>query len=217
MNIQEMKAAIAAKQAERNNSLAERIEMMQLSAQLKRLNDPKVLEAEASLGLVKDTTDFLNALINKCKEITLNVKVFNIKTNENRKWQPRKELRYGNHIALVTELLYGVQYACKEHKDLMLEATGLSTDLVESALNALGSPSYFNKHMDEIVEESSYDYQSFTQALTLLENQWGIIFNTLDFSEKKMEDYFISQANKADKEKKAHNKTTLIASNLISI
>ncbi len=212
-----MKAAIAAKQAERNNSLAERIEMMQLSSQLKRLNDPATLDAEANLAVVKDTTDFLTALIEKCKDITVNVKVFNVKTNENRKWLGRKELRYGNHIALVTEILYGVQYACKEHKDLMLEVAALNTDLIETALNALGSPSYFNKHTEEVVDEMPYDYQAFSQSLVLLENLWGITFNTLDFSEKKMSDYFISQANKADKEKKAHVKTTLIASNLISI
>jgi hypothetical protein len=217
MNIEQMKAAIAAKQAQRNNSLAERIEMMQLSAQLKRLDDPAVLEAEANLALVKDTTDFLTALINKCKEITLSVKVFNLKTNENRKWQPRKELRYGNHIALVSELLYGIQYAVKEHKDLMLEVTALSPDLVESALNALGQPSYWDKHSQLIRDEVPYDYDGFKQSLTLLENLWGVSFNTLDFSEKKMSDYFCAQANKAYKEEKENNATILIASNLISL
>jgi hypothetical protein len=217
MSLEEIRSLVAAKKAERNSSMEQRIEEIQLRTMYKRLTDPATLEAEAALAVVTQTTDLLKALISKCVDITTQVKVFNLKTNENRKWAPRKILSYGNHMALVTELLYGLQYAAKEHKSLMLEVTGLSEDLVESTISSLGSPAYYSQQSQEIVEEISYNYNSLMQNLSVLEGVLGVSLNLVDLTEKKMETYFTQQLNRAYQQEKEVLKTTLVSSNLINI
>jgi hypothetical protein len=217
MSLDEIRSLVAAKKAERNSTMAERIEEIQLRSMYKRLTDPATLEAEAALAIVTQTTDLLKALVSKCADITTQVKVFNLKTNENRKWAPRKILSYGNHMSLITELLYGLQYASKEHKPLMLEATGLSADLIESTISALGSPAYYSQQSQEVIEEIPYNYNSLMQNLSVLEGVLGVSLNLVDLTEKKMETYFTQQLNRAYQQEKETLKTTLISSNLINI
>ncbi len=184
--VAELRAKAEALRNGTNNEMALRMESLRLNAEINRLQDPKYLNALTKASMVKSTTDTLNAVINNCKGIIESMPIFNRTTGENRKWSTNRTVGYGNHIELLTNLLNGIQYSTAEHKQFMLELSGLDSDLIERTLQAFGNPAYYSINNDIVVEAQPYNYNELMECIALIEDKLGVVLNTTDLTEKRM-------------------------------
>lgn len=215
--VAELRAKAEALRNGTNNEMALRMESLRLNAEINRLQDPKYLNALTKASMVKSTTDTLNAVINNCKGIIESMPIFNRTTGENRKWSTNRTVGYGNHIELLTNLLNGIQYSTAEHKQFMLELSGLDSDLIERTLQAFGNPAYYSINNDIVVEAQPYNYNELMECIALIEDKLGVVLNTTDLTEKRMSQRFLLAEVRAKQAQVDAHKTTFVASGLLDL
>lgn len=212
-----LKAQVEAMRQSTNSDMSLRMESMRLTSEIKRMQDPKYLEALTKASMVKATTDRLNDVIDSCKAIIATMPIFNKSTGENRKWSTNRTMGYGNHIELLTNLLNGIQYSVQEHKPFMLELSGLDADLIERTLAAFGNPAYYSIHNDVVVDATPFDFDELQMCLSLIEDKLGVVLNTTELTEKRMHQRFLIAEVKAKQAQVDAHKTTFVSSGLLDL
>lgn len=215
--VAELRAKAEALRNGTNNEMALRMESLRLNAEITRLQDPRYLQALTKASMVKSTTNTINAVINNCKGIIESMPIFNRTTGENRKWSTNRTVGYGNHIELLTNLLNGIQYSTQEHKQFMLELSGLDSDLVERTLQAFGNPAYYSINNDIVVEAQPYNYNELMECIALIEDKLAVVLNTTDLTEKRMSQRFLLAEVRAKQSQVDAHKTTFVASGLLDL
>lgn len=149
------------------------------AAEIALLTNDKFLDAQVNQALRDQTTEHLTSLIDQCNGIVEANPVINRTLRQERKFNPSKRYGLGNQFALVSGLLSGIQYSVQEHASLMLEITGLSSDLIETTLQHLGQLPYYSVNYNEVVEGSVGNAAGLLDNILLIESILGI---TLDKS-----------------------------------
>lgn len=216
-NLETLKAQVEAMRSQTKSDMTMRMETMRLSSELRRLQDPRYLEALTKASMVKATTDSLNDTINSCKGVMATMPIYNRTTGENRKWSTNRTVGYGNHIELLSNLLNGIQYSTAEHKQFMLELANLDADLVERTLQAFGNPAYYSINNDLVVDAQPYNYVELMECLSLIEDKLGVVLNTTDLTEKRMGQRFLLAEVRAKQAQLDAHKTTFVASGLLDL
>ena len=216
-NLEALKVQLAEMRSQTQSEMSMRMESMRLTSELRRLQDPKYIEALTKASLVKATTDSLNDAIANCKSIIESMPIYNRTTGENRKWSTNRTVGYGNHIELLTNLLNGIQYSTVEHKQFMLQMTGLDADLIERTLQAFGNPSYYSINNDLVVDAQPYNYNELMECLSLIEDKLGVVLNTTDLTDKRMSQRFLLAEVRAKQAQSDAHKTTFVSSGLLDL
>lgn len=167
-NIQDMKAQLEAIKAEAAQAVAEKIEAAKIQAEINRLTNTKLQDAMVRQQLKEDTTKRLEDLFMQCESIVEGNPVMNAKTKQVRTFNASRRYGLGNQITLVSGLLTGILYSVQEHKDMMLAVTGLTADLVESAVEAFGSLPYYSENYSVVVEGVPADADVLKNTLELV-------------------------------------------------
>lgn len=170
MTLQEVRNTYETKTKQVLDARAEKKEISRLMAKIEILNNAGIENAMVNAAIRKDTTTKLEHLDNVCKEIVASMPIYSKTTKENRKWNPSRQYGISNQIALLTGILSGIQYSASEHREQMLAVTGLDSDIIESALEAFGSPSYYSKNYGIVIPEVPYDIEKINENLAMLEN-----------------------------------------------
>lgn len=144
------------------------------------------------------TTDRLTTLDSLCERVTTEMPIFNSRTRENRKWRPSKVYNLGKHVELITGLCSGIQYSAAEHKVQMLAGTGISADLVDDVVNSMGSPAYYNKNYDIVMDEKPYNFDKLNRSLKLIANKLDLDADFSMFTEDTMKARFEAARVNAD-------------------
>ena len=108
--------------------IANKIEVITLTAQIERANNPVLCEAIAAADISEMTSNKLKTIEMACEQIITAMPETNRRTRENYKWNPRREYGLGLHVQALTGLLNGVQYSSQKHKPQLLAVLGLSED-----------------------------------------------------------------------------------------
>lgn len=172
--VEQLRAQLTTKQAETAAVVSEAIEVAKLTAKLSMLDNTKLQTARVHASIKKDTTSKLEKLDAMCAEVVTAMPIFNKTTKENRKWNPSRSYGLGNQLAILTGILSGIQYSANEHKVQMLAITGLDADIIESTLEAFGSPAYYSKNYGVVVEEVPYDLPTIEANLAIIEDALDI-------------------------------------------
>lgn len=138
------------------------------------MSNERFQDALVSQMMREESTGKLQSLINMCSTIVSDNKVYSKTTRQERVWKPIRVFGYGNQFTLISELLNGIQYSVQEHSTLMLAATGLSADLIERMLAAIGNTSYYSTTYATIVQGTPPNIPELLQCVELLEYSLGI-------------------------------------------
>ena len=179
MTIEALRQQAAEAVAAAKARVTEQFEVIQLNATIARATSSAVLTATANIQAAEATSNKLRNLEAICEQTITSMPSYNSKTRENRKWMPTRQYGLGNQITALTGLLSGIQYAASVHKPYLLASTGLSEDLIESTLEALGATPYYSNNYGCIIEGSSYDLPKLLDNLQVIES---ILDITLDKS-----------------------------------
>ena len=170
----DIKARLEQARAEAVKKMQERIENAKMKAELALLTNKKFQNAMVSQAIREQTTKKLNELNLICSKIVSDNPVYSRTLGQDRKWSPSKSYGFGNQFAELSGLLTGIQYSVSEHNELLLAATGLSPDLIERTLEALGSLPYYSTSYNEIVDGIRTNVVELLECITLVEQALSI-------------------------------------------
>lgn len=179
--------------------IKERLEAKLQERQMAMLNNDRFIDAKVNAQIKEHTTETLKALEAQCEDIIASTPIMNRQTRENRKWNPSRQYGYGNQMAILSGLLTGIQYSAREHKEQLLALTGLSEDLIEQTIEALGQPAYYSMNYDTVVEETPVNLELLMSSIALIEDALNIQLDTGKLNQRTITAKFDSERLKAEK------------------
>jgi hypothetical protein len=178
MNIEELKAEVAAKVAANILRVTEAAEVARLKATLTLESSEALFNARVRLEASGQETAKLQQLVDECAAIVSTVPIHNAKTRANRVWAATHKYNYGAQVDLMYQLATGILYSCQEHKQLLLAHTGIDLAVVEQTVAAFGNPTYYSRNHNVVVDAKAYDVTLVQETLQIMQSQLGAIVDT---------------------------------------
>ena len=178
MNVTQLKAKVKAAQKANADKIAKEALKATLEATLKLEGSKELFNAKVKLAVVSNNTKQLQDAVDKCAAIIEASPVHNRKTGANRVWSPSGRFSFGAQINLMYQLASGIMYSATEHKTLLLVCSGLDDQLIEQFMEAFGSPAYYSRNTNAIVEAKPYDIDMVLSTASLMQSQLGVIVDT---------------------------------------
>ena len=197
--------------------VSEGLAVARLTAQIKMLDNPNLVKARVKAMLRQEVTDKLTSLNNQCEALIASMPIYSSRTKQERKWNPSKQYGLGNQVALLTGLLSGIQYSASEHKVQLLALTGLNEDVIESTLEAFGSPAYYSNNYGIVIDESPFDIDAIRDNVILLEQALNITLDDSKLTPSFMRAKFITARSLAEKTAASAATTVSLSHQLVQI
>ncbi len=178
MNITKLKAQLKAAQKANEKKIAAAAEANSLTAQLKLESSVSLFNAKVALATVGTQTQMLQTLVDECGALVDATPVHNNKTKANRKWSGSRRFQFGSQIDLMYQLATGILYACAEHKQLLLAHTGLSLELLEQVVESFGTPTYYSRNFNSIVEAKPYNVERACATVEVMQSELAVVVDT---------------------------------------
>lgn len=198
MNIEQLKAQVKAKQEANAAKIREAAEVARLEATLKLESSDALFNARVKVEAAAQQTNTLKTLVDECAGIIAVNPVDNKNTRANRVWAGSRRFAYGTQIDLMYQLATGILYSCAEHKELLLAHTGLNGELVEQFVEAFGTPMYYSRNHNEIVEAKPYDLDRVTSVVDVMQSELGVVVDTTKLTANGFELEFTKAENRAN-------------------
>jgi hypothetical protein len=197
MNIELLKAKLEAQVEANAARVKDAVEVIRLEAKLALETSEQLFNARVRLEASAAVTRKLDSLVKECEALVASMPVHNPKTRENRKWAGGHRYAYGTQVDLAYNLATGILYACQEHKQLLVAHTGLDVQLLQEIVEAFGSPAYYSRMNNSIVDERPADIYRLHNALTVLQSDLGVSIDTKALNEQTVTLEFLRAQNNA--------------------
>lgn len=191
MNIEQLKAKVAAITAANVEKIREAAEIARLTATIKLESSEGLFNAKVALAANGQQTEALQTLVNECAEIVAGVPVHNPKTRANRIWAGSHRYNYGTQIDLMYQLATGILYSCHEHKQLLLAHSGLNLELLEQFTKSFGSPMYYSRTYHSIVEAKMYNIELLKSTVDVMQSELSVVIDTTGINADNLELEFV--------------------------
>ena len=197
VNIEELKAKVAAAQEATRKRVQEAAEVARLEATLKLETSETLFDARVRLAANGAQTERLQALVNECAGIVTSIPIHIPKTRTNRVWSGSHRYNFGTQLDLMYQLATGILYSCQEHKQLLLSHTGLNLEVLEQLQKAFGTPSYYSRNYNSIVEARDYNFEQVQAVLEVMQSELGVVIDTSEVTRDNFEHEFVRAENTA--------------------
>lgn len=205
LNIEELKAQVAAAKTEAEKQIKEATEVAILKAQLALETNPALIKAKAHMAFIGQQTAKLEQMVKECEAIVVSMPIHNPKTRDNRVWNGAHRYTFGTQIDLMYQLASGIQYSCAEHKQLLIAHTGLNQELIEQFLKGFGMPTYYSRSNHAIVEAKPYNLAQVKDAVDIMQSVLEISVDTSELTEENFQYEFERAKSTADEALKQAN------------
>lgn len=177
INIEQLRAEVAKTVEANMKRVRAAAEIARLEATLKLESSEDLFQAKVKLAAQGADTAKLQQLVDECAGIVASVPVHNHKTRDNRVWAGSHKYGYGTQVDLMYNLATGILYACQEHKQLLLAHTGLDLELCQQMVEAFGTPTYYSRNYNSIVEAKPYDFDAVKATVAVMQSQLGVVID----------------------------------------
>ena len=161
--------------------------MEQRKLQAKQARPSETVErVYTNIALANETVTKLKELEAACASIVQALPLQDRTAREIRKWRPVRVYRMGLELELLSGLVTGIKYAANEHRELMLQATGLSEVLIDALNDAIGQRPYYSQTTGQVVEGKLFDVKTFKELVMLLEDELNVLFDLSSITEAKV-------------------------------
>lgn len=178
MNITQLKAKVKAAQKASSLKIAEAAQKATLEATLALESNKALFEAKVKLAVISQHTKKLQNLVDECSAIVDSTPITNPKTRSTRVWAGSRRFAFGTQINLMYQLATGILYSCADHKQLLLAHTGLDDELLEQFTNAFGTPAYYSRNFNALVEAKPYSIDDVLSTVAVMQSELGVIVDT---------------------------------------
>jgi hypothetical protein len=79
---------------------------------------------------------------------------------------------------MMYQLATGILYSCAEHKQLLLAHTGLTLELLEQMVEAFGTPTYYSRNFNTVVEAKPYSVERACATVDVMQSELAVTVNT---------------------------------------
>ena len=183
MTIKQLQAKVKAAQKANSQKIADAAIIASLEASLKLESSKSLFNSKVKLAASGYNTKILQDLIAECSAIVDTMPIQNPKTRTLRKWNGSKRFTFGPQINLMYQLASGIMYSCQDHKDMILEHTGLNAEMLEQFVESFGTPSYYSRNHHTIVEATPYDVEGVVGAVAVMQSSLGVVVDTAQLTE----------------------------------
>lgn len=199
MNIEELKAKAEAIKAANAEKLREKVQVALLQATIEREGSEELLNARVAMEASRLQTEKLQSVVGICEGLITSMPIKNRKADDMRKWAGKHRYNYDTQVDLMYQIATGILYSCQEHKDLLLIETGLNMELIEKTVAAFGTPSYYSRNNNVIVEEVPYNVSAVRNVLSVLQSELGVVADVSAITEENFEKEFLRARETAEK------------------
>lgn len=158
--LDQLKSDLAKKLADRKVEMQTKIEQIKLSNEISKLDSPLYEQRQLE---EQDSTQ-LTVYLNQLEEY------YSI---DNRKLS--RVFGYGVMVDKMLTVIRSIQYCKLDEKVEMLMLTGLTEQLVEDIVDALGNSAYFSVRQLAIVDEQPYDVVKLRELLKIAAVDMGLV------------------------------------------
>jgi hypothetical protein len=178
MNIKQLQAKVKAAQKANTVKINEAAMVASLEATLKLEGSKTLFESKVKLATSSHNTKMLQSLLTQCSQLVDSMPIQNPKTRALRKWSGSRRFAFGTQINMMYQLATGILYSCADHKIMLLEHTGLDTELLEQMVEAFGTPSYYSRNNHLLIDATTYDVEGVVSAVAVMQSSLGVIADT---------------------------------------
>ena len=178
MNITKLKAQVKAAQKANAKKISDAAEVACLQATLKLESSKELFESKVKLAVISQHTKTLQDLVDQCSALVDSVPIINPKTRATRVWAGKRRFTFGTQINLINQLASGILFSCAEHKQLLLAHTGLDAELIEQLVEAFGSPAYYSRNYNSLVEAVPYDIAAVNSTVAVMQSMLCVTVDT---------------------------------------
>ena len=151
-NLEELKQRLETKKLENRERLANLIESKRLELEISKLDNP-YFEKQS---LIQEDIDNLNAIVNLIQE----------KQAKHDK-KLRRTFGLGEIPSSILTIASNVMYSKLEDREELMIASKLPLDLMETLVDSIGRPAWFNPKEVQIEDEVHYDLASLKDSIKL--------------------------------------------------
>lgn len=215
VDLEKLRAELAIATAASNEQLTNMTEARRITAQIELVKDPKMQEARVSAEIDRINTQQLDDIILKAGIIVDSKPVMDTRRRENRKFSPSRFFGLGAQIDKVYQVLTGVLYSTDAHKPELLTLTNLDTNLIETTVEAFGTPrSYYNgTERPEVPANVS----KLRPNLALISTKMGLTLDLSNITSTRMNAIFAQAQAKYAKDKASHELTLAAESQVLDL
>jgi hypothetical protein len=184
MNIKQLQAKVKAAQKANKVKIANAAMVASLEATLKLESSKTLFESKVKLATSGANTKILKDMLIECESVIANMPIQNPKTRTLRKWTTKRRFVFGAQINLMCQLASGILYSCNEHKEMLLSHTNLNIELIEQLIEAFGSPTYYDRKTNLLVEAIPYDADKSLAVVAVMQSSLNVIVDTSQLTVK---------------------------------
>ena len=178
LSVTALKAKLKATQKASATRIAEATAKAILEATIALESSPALFASKVQLSVSSQNTDALQNLINQCEVIINDMPITNPKSRTTRVWAGSRRFAFGSQINLMYQLVTGILYSCAEHKQLLLAHTGLTGELLEQFAEAFGTPAYYSRNFNTLVEAKPYTIENVMSAVAVMQSELNVVVDT---------------------------------------
>lgn len=217
MTLEEKRALLATKTAEKIAEFREKAEIALIDAKIDLLDNDGFVTSKVKLQIQENTMSKLKELEMQCETIVNEMPIYSAKTKEDRKWNPSRQYGMGPQMDVLTGLLSGIQYSAAAHKEQMLAITGLSDVLIENTLAALGNTSYYSRNYGTIVDEAMYNTEELLANLNIIQDTLDVKLDLSRVKEATLAHRFETARLRAEKDFEEDQATLALMGQAINV
>ena len=178
LSVTALKAKLKAAQKATAAKIAEATTKAILETTIALESSPTLFASKVQLAVSSQNTDALQKLVTECSAIVDSVPITNPKNRTTRVWAGSRRFAFGTQINLMYQLATGILYSCAEHKQLLLAHTGLNSELLEQFTEAFGTPAYYSRNFNTLVEANPYTIENVMSAVAVMQSELNVVVDT---------------------------------------
>lgn len=178
MNNTKLKAQVKAAQKANATKIATAAAKAGLEAALKLEGSEVLFNSKVKLAVISQNTKTLQGLVDDCSGIVESMPITNPKTRATREWAGSRRFAFGTQINLMYQLASGILYSCVEHKALLLAHTDLDSELLEQFVEAFGTPAYYSRNHNTLIEPKVYDVEKVIATVAVMQSELCVTVDT---------------------------------------
>jgi len=178
LTMTQLKASVKAAQKANAAKITEAALRASLEATLKLESSAELFKSKVALEVVSQHTKKLQELVSVCEGIITGTPITNNKTHTTRVWAGSQRFSFGNQINLMYQLATGIMYSCADHKQLLMAHTGLDSELIEQFVASFGTPAYYSRNNNILIESKMYDVAAVLGNISVMQSVLGVIVDT---------------------------------------
>lgn len=191
------------------NQVKEQAEIAKLEATIGLLENPVYQNNLVNIQRQQDSISRLQSKLVECEAVVTAMPIYDSIRKQDKRWNARPVYGFGIEINVLYQLLTGIMYSTRAHKEVMLAQTGLTEALIESTVTAFGNPAYYSLRDNAVVPATPANVKQLQSLLPVIANILDVELPMSSITEANFNAKFEEALQRAERDQAQHTLTQL--------